>query len=102
METVNSYAFEIQQARRFEKNFFLYRTNLPDALENIQVAREILKEESENITEVIGAEKLNMMTAHLNRYESLLATLRKVPPGVWKNRCTWTGTEGELRQNGAE
>ncbi len=43
METLNNYTFEIQQARRYEKNFFLYRTNLTDALENVQIAREILK-----------------------------------------------------------
>ena len=52
MEAVNSYAFEIQQARRFEKNFFLYQTNLPDALENVQNAREIIKKEREDILEV--------------------------------------------------
>ena len=45
METVNNYSFEIQQARRYEKNFFLYKTNLPDALETMQNAREILKKE---------------------------------------------------------
>ena len=27
-ETVNRYAFEVQQARRYEKNFFLYRTGI--------------------------------------------------------------------------
>jgi two-component system, NtrC family, sensor kinase len=102
METVNSYTFEVQQARRFEKNFFLYRTNLPDALENIQNAREILKKEKGNITEVVGPEKLNMMSAHLNRYESLLTSLRagqalSTAPPVPSARI-----EGELRQHGSE
>ncbi|MBN2418795.1 MAG: two-component sensor histidine kinase, partial [Deltaproteobacteria bacterium] len=32
LEIVDNYVIEIQQARRFEKNFFLYGTNLSDAL----------------------------------------------------------------------
>jgi hypothetical protein len=52
METLNNYSFEIQQARRYEKNFFLYRTNLPEALEDIQTARQILKQKAESITAV--------------------------------------------------
>ncbi len=102
METVNSYTFEIQQARRFEKNFFLYRTNLPDALENIQNAREILKKESRNITEVIGPEKLHLMAAHLNRYENLLTSLRVNPSGLSEKPVASTRIEGELRQHGSE
>jgi two-component system NtrC family sensor kinase len=102
METVNSYAFEVQQARRFEKNFFLYRTNLPDALENIQNAREILKKEKRNITEVIGAENLNLMQTHLNRYESLLVSLRVGPSAATENPAPSGAIEGELRQHGAE
>jgi signal transduction histidine kinase len=102
METVNSYAFEIQQARRFEKNFFLYQTNLPDALENVQNAREIIKKELKEITEVIGQEKLKMMTDHLDRYESLLARLRVDPSEVKDRAANLATIEGELRQHGAE
>ena len=39
LETASKFEFEIQQARRFEKNWFLYGTNLDDALNNIQNAR---------------------------------------------------------------
>lgn len=101
-DTVNHYAFEIQQARRYEKNFFLYRTNLPDALENIQTAREILKKESKNLISIIGQEKLKVMTSHLDRYEKLLHDL-----GASENRSRFqpgsiSEMEGELRKNGAE
>jgi two-component system NtrC family sensor kinase len=101
-ETVNHYAFEIQQARRYEKNFFLYRTNLPDALENVQTAREILKKESENITAVIGPQKLNTMMVHLDRYEKLLndlSAMKNRPPGQAE---PFSEIEGELRRHGAE
>jgi two-component system NtrC family sensor kinase len=102
METINRYTFEIQQARRFEKNFFLYRTNLADALENIQVAREILKDEEQNIKAVIGQKKMNVMVSHLDRYENLLKelrTLREKNPGQTEG---FSEIEGELRKHGAE
>jgi two-component system NtrC family sensor kinase len=101
-ETVNHYAFEIQQARRYEKNYFLYRTNLPDALENIQTAREILKREGQNIVAIIGQEKLKVMTSHLDHYENLLNELRILkdkPPGP---EGSVSEIEGELRKHGAE
>ncbi|MCJ7773931.1 MAG: histidine kinase, partial [Desulfobacterales bacterium] len=44
-EDTGNYTFEIQQARRFEKNYFLYGTNLKDAMEHIQIAHEILDKE---------------------------------------------------------
>jgi two-component system, NtrC family, sensor kinase len=102
METVNNYSFEIQQARRYEKNFFLYKTNLADALETIQNAREILNKEGKNITAVIGQEKLNLMQSHLNRYESLLTGLRELPSRSAENSVALAKVEGELRQHGAE
>ena len=41
LDIVNDYVIEIDQARRFEKNFFLYGTNLTDALENVYKAKDI-------------------------------------------------------------
>jgi hypothetical protein len=97
METLNNYSFEIQQARRYEKNFFLYKTNLPDALETTQNAREILKKEGKNITAVISQEKLNLMLTHLSRYESLLGSLRGLIPGSAENPVgLWTIMDGLL------
>jgi two-component system NtrC family sensor kinase len=102
METVNNYSFEIQQARRYEKNFFLYKTNLPDALETTQNARGIIEKEGKNITAVISQEKLNLMLSHLSRYESLLGILKGLMPGSGENPVTRAKIEGELRQYGAE
>ncbi len=48
METVNEFLMEIQQTRRFEKNFFLYGTNLKDALENIYKAEDIINSHIKN------------------------------------------------------
>jgi two-component system NtrC family sensor kinase len=102
METVNQYTFEIQQARRFEKNFFLYRTNLPDALENVQTAREVLKQKADSITAVVGQGQLNMMISHLDQYEKLLNYLRAEQNQGAGNFPKAAEIETELRHHGAE
>jgi two-component system NtrC family sensor kinase len=75
-EAVDHYTFEVQQARRFEKNYFLYRTNLPDALNHVDSAQLVLDMEREDIESVIGVSGLQNMTANLLRYEGLLARLQ--------------------------
>ncbi|HDL18477.1 MAG TPA: sensor histidine kinase [Bacteroidetes bacterium] len=72
LETTSNYAFEVQQARRYEKNFFLYGTNLKDALSNVQAAQNVLRFDREDMISVIGDEKFTEMEQSLNRYEALL------------------------------
>jgi hypothetical protein len=54
LEVAQDYTVEIQQARRFEKNFFLYQTNLDDALEHIRKAAAILETNAKGITSAVG------------------------------------------------
>jgi len=75
MEATNTYTFEIQQARRFEKNFFLYGTNLIDALDHVHKARQILSSNGDKIEYVVGRKNFETMVAHVDRYEELLARL---------------------------
>jgi two-component system NtrC family sensor kinase len=100
---VDRYTFEIQQARRFEKNYFLYRTNLPDALEHVQLAENILEREEEHIRSVIGDAELNRMIDHLMRYHSLLDRLQELDaqstPAVAPEYAL---IETGLRENGAD
>ena len=56
LEIVNEFSAEIQQARRYEKNFFLYRTNLDDALENIRLAKSIFSENTEQFASLMTSE----------------------------------------------
>jgi signal transduction histidine kinase len=97
LEATGRYSFEIQQARRFEKNYFLYRTNLNDALEHVQKARDILRAEKHNIITAVGVKELHTISHHLTRYEQLLDSLGEGSlPG--EN----PGIEKELREHGAE
>ena len=75
LESATSYTFEIQQARRFEKNYFLYGTNLDDALEHVRNAEATLEGQSEPISDVVGKANFDTMERHLKRYEGLLVQL---------------------------
>jgi signal transduction histidine kinase len=97
LQATDSYTFEIQQARRFEKNFFLYHTNLEDALEHVHNAGAILSGEKENITNVVGENEYQVMGTHLSRYEDLLLKLKDGNPPA-----SIADVEAELREHGAE
>jgi len=97
------FTFEIQQARRFEKNYFLYRTNLPEALEHVQLAQEILDREEEHIQSVIGEADLQRMIGHLMEYHILLVQLQDLDLHSDPTTSEYYGIiEAGLRENGAE
>lgn len=104
MEATTNYTFEIQQARRFEKNYFLYRTNLDDALEHVHNARAILEKERQNIAAVVGQSGFNTMAEHLKRYEELIFQLVRIDKQNEANpdASQLNDIEGELRKHGAE
>ncbi len=102
-DAVGSYTFEIHQARRFEKNYFLYHTNLDDALEHVHNAEQILNRERENINSVAGRPYYTAMTGHIKRYDQLLTELQQLgrPVGAEAQR-RYDGIESELREHGSE
>jgi two-component system NtrC family sensor kinase len=76
LERAGNFEFEIQQARRFEKNFFLYGTNLFDALNNAQNAQNLLQDSEIDMRKVIGDRAYDNMTYNLARYVESLEKLR--------------------------
>jgi two-component system NtrC family sensor kinase len=100
VETVDRYVFEIQQARRFEKNFFLYHTNLDDALAQASAAQDILARDSASIASVIGEASVEAMRVRVQRYAQLLSRL---PQGAAAGAAARSDAiEAELRLHGAE
>jgi two-component system NtrC family sensor kinase len=95
VEAVDRYLFEIQQARRFEKNFFLYGTNLDDALAQARAAQQVLTQDSGSVAAVIGDASLEAMRVRGQRYTLLLARL---PSGGAAGRGA--AVEAELRLHG--
>jgi two-component system, NtrC family, sensor kinase len=96
---VDRYTFEIQQARRFEKNFFLYHTNLQDALDQVHAAQNILSQNGENMAAVVGEEAVDAMSERVRRYEQLLVRLQGLDSTA---HAPLTDIEAELRLHGAE
>jgi len=97
------FTFEIQQARRFEKNYFLYRTNLPEALEHVELAQAILEQEENHIRTVIGDEDLQRMMGHLMEYHIFLVQLQDLDIHADPSASDYYGLiEAGLRENGAE
>lgn len=96
---VDRYTFEIQQARRYEKNWFLYHTNLADALDQVRAAQEILQLESGDMAAVMGSASVEAMRSRVRSYEGLLASLRSLDPERDQERTR--EVEAELRVHGA-
>jgi signal transduction histidine kinase len=104
LEISNSYLFEIQQARRFEKNYFLYGTNLSDALENIYNAKRVLLENSDRLEKVIEKDSMAMILAQLEQYQGHLEMLEGTERNSKAEDYYWKKKDAELavRKHGQE
>jgi len=102
LEIADRYTTEIQQARRFEKNYFLYGTNLEEVQEHVQNASKLLTSGEVELEMVIGEETFLSVENHLEKYIQLLEKLRTLD----KDRTLGTipqhpRIESELREHGA-
>jgi two-component system NtrC family sensor kinase len=75
LETVGAYSFDIDEARRNEKNFFLYGTGLPEALASANLARSRVARSADQMRAVEGDAGFSAMRAGLDRYVGLLESL---------------------------
>ena len=104
LEAMDECAYEIQEARRYEKNFFLYGTSPYDALEHIHRADRLLRANARAVERAIGAGEAARWGASLERYEGLLQDLAgkvaadrpQVDPDVRRE------AETALRRSGTE
>ncbi|SPD72599.1 Histidine kinase [uncultured Desulfobacterium sp.] len=75
LETSGNYRAEIQEARRYEKNYLLYGTDLPNAITHLRNAEQILNENTRTIQRIIGADALRIMTSHIAEYHRQISRL---------------------------
>ena len=75
LERVNRYVFELEQARRFEKNYLLYQTNLDDAVAHVEAAHRLLASTRDDVDEHEGAVTYAQVEGNLKKYESALEGL---------------------------
>jgi two-component system NtrC family sensor kinase len=103
MESASKYIFEVQQARRFEKNYFLYGTTLDDSLQQVRLADDILEKNSEKMVAVVGKQPFAAMVHHINTYEALLSKIQELDKQQSQNFIAqFSQIEDELREHGAE
>lgn len=82
MEIVNEYVVEVEQTRRFEKNFFLYGTGLTDAFDAIYQAKRILNRHRVELEKIIGSEARQVILDNINDYLKLLEHLTNLERGA--------------------
>jgi two-component system NtrC family sensor kinase len=75
LSIANDYVLEIEQARRFEKNFFLYGTNLSDALERVYQANDILNRNEKTFQKMLDKQVDQVIRPNLAEYRRLLTEL---------------------------
>ncbi len=97
LEVADSFVSEIQQARRFEKNFLLYGTNLGDALDHLAAAKAKLDLNRETARNILGDEKLELIARQVEDYEQLLTRL-----GSNIESSSRVAIESELRRHGSK
>ena len=75
-QQVENFSFEIEEARRYEKNYFLYRakSDLYDALDHIHAAGKLL-ENTPEIRHTLNPDAYRSLVADLGTYEDLLNRL---------------------------
>jgi signal transduction histidine kinase len=103
LEAADRYTMEIQQSRRYEKNYFLYGTGLADVQEHLADARRLLTAAEPDAARVLTPSELTRMRAHLDRYESLIARLHSLQSGqAAAEPEEKTAIETELRDHGSQ
>lgn len=102
LQEAENFSFEIEEARRYEKNFFLYRakSDLFDALDRIHTARSRLVHTTE-IGYILKPDFYRLLVIDLETYENLLNQLIALDP---KSSVAASNggdaTEGQLRNCG--
>jgi signal transduction histidine kinase len=81
LEITDNYMVEIQHARRFEKNYLLYSTDLNEALAHLERANTILTKHNKTIENILGEGHFNKMIIYMAKYHDQLARLGEVENG---------------------
>ena len=101
LEKATDFEFEIQQARRFEKNYFLYGTNLYDALYHVHNAENMINNFKDKMILIIGDHAYTNMSHNLKRYKESLEKLRAYEESDSSTKEERLLVESEIRNFGA-
>ena len=76
LEKIVDFEFEIQQARRYEKNYFLYGTNLYDVLNHVHNAENMKNNFDEKMREIMSEKVYEDLSYNLKSYKESIEKLR--------------------------
>ena len=102
VQACEQYLFEIEQARRWEKNYFLYGTNLDDALACIRKAEKILPVELDNSQTLFTPQQIAAARQNLAGYVKALEELADWDRAGRVDPARKAVIEKALRTHGAE
>ncbi len=103
LQVADNFSVEIQQARRFEKNYFLYGTNLPEAANHVNTALTLLQTNVLQLKGVIGKPNYDALINHTETYQKLLENLQTLDKNRKKALAAQKGKlESDLRIHGSE
>jgi signal transduction histidine kinase len=99
--TTESVAFDLEQARRFEKDFFLYGTNLDDAVRYAESAAARLQSETPQIAEAAAPDEVLAISRHLGEYRRLLTYCQTMARARILDPSRRQAIEASLRHQGS-
>jgi two-component system NtrC family sensor kinase len=102
LRTTDELSFEIQQARRYEKDYFLYGTNLQVAKAHADKAWALLEAETVSILDVAGEDNLAVLRRHLDEYRRVLEECLILDRATGPNPSARGNQEKILRDHGAQ
>ncbi len=98
----DSFANEIQHVRRIEKNYFLYGSDLSEALPLLKTANTMLDKASQDLGHVVGTKELHDIHTQLHQYRQLIQILiNKKNDSLFLSSQEFTTTAQQLRERGS-
>lgn len=85
LEVTDNYLVEIQQARRFEKNYLLYKTGLDEAIKHLARAEGILNGNPKTIKKIMGEKSFREMSQYMQTYRTQLIALEQASDDGTRN-----------------
>ena len=103
VEKADRFANEIQQCRRYEKNFLLYGTDLTEVLKHYDAAQKVLIEAKTELGRIVGVSQLDTLESNLQAYHQLIFELMEIHSRLKSGEAVDApAIERGLREHGSE
>lgn len=99
----DKFANEIQHARRSEKNYFLYGSDLGEVLNHLETANLFLEQASQQLGHIVGIEEMQEINNYLVEYQILVDNLiEKDKDAAFRESEEFRETSAKLRDFGSK